>query len=932
MATQQAKNILTYLHDCYQADHRDEEILDVFNPKLPFRQFIEKKDVLFNDLLPRVSLADPRLEEINKEAALQQREKRLCTGFLFCTGRFLVEGIEQRICSPLWIGPAAIDTEGITPGISTVLEEVKPNYHLISTLVSLTGEEVTVDGVLAKIPPLPLTDRKLQQLTRELDRAFPFMNLEPMADYPEQYPESKIKPQMRKPRKGKKGDFIRLSLLPATALLMVNRSVNTRGVLHELDLLKNASPLSEPLQVLFSQKVPPQSPGPNLGKHHVPAILNKPQRKVLDNASYKTLSQVTGPPGTGKSFTIAAVALDHLERGESVLIVSKTNQAVDVVADKIEAILGIKHFVIRGGRKQYKKDLKLFIENLLNGIVPFNVTQVYNTSEHRYLQARIEELEKLLPQRTLREQQWGAFDSQDPGGFFTRIMHRLKHRNLDRKLDREAPYWDLLHEYYYCIMRNLELQKEMLQRSINERLTGLNRKHRDALRHFSKAVKAQRSSRQEEHMSQIDFRRIFSIFPIWMVNVTDVCRVLPLAREQFDVVLIDEATQCDMAACLPALHRAKRAVIMGDPHQLRHISFLSRSRQAEIARRAGLTDRETALFNYRDDSILDLVRDRISEQEDVVFLDEHFRSLPPLIRFSNREFYNGAIKIMQERPKPVEEQCMFYLNVGGSREEAGHNPTEAERIIDKLNRIANEQAGRPPEQCNSLGILSPFSAQVEHLSKEIAAKVPMTMIQRHKILTGTPYAFQGEERDMMLISLVLDPASHPGAFQYLERKDVFNVAITRARNLQVFYGSFGTAETKVKPLLSRFLQFVEHEKDSVPDSTDPSGDPFLAEVLEALSSGGWHCWPNFPVAGFHVDLVVENGGVMLGIDLIGYPGIYSDAFELERYRLFNRAGLSIFPLTYHGWRRDRRACLDALEAWLKTKGVDVPGKEVVTTQ
>ncbi|MCB1076333.1 MAG: hypothetical protein KDM64_00780 [Verrucomicrobiae bacterium] len=75
-----------------------------------------------------------------------------------------------------------------------------------------------------------------------------------------------------------------------------------------------------------------------------------------------------GPRGTGKSFTIAALAIETLSRGGSVLIASKMDHAVDVVGNKIEDTIGLEGVVTRGGRSEYLKQLKQFVDELLAGM------------------------------------------------------------------------------------------------------------------------------------------------------------------------------------------------------------------------------------------------------------------------------------------------------------------------------------------------------------------------------------------------------------------------------------------------------------------------------------------------------------------------------------------------------------------------------------
>jgi hypothetical protein len=57
-----------------------------------------------------------------------------------------------------------------------------------------------------------------------------------------------------------------------------------------------------------------------------------------------------------------------------------------------------------------------------------------------------------------------------------------------------------------------------------------------------------------------------------------------------------------------------------------------------------------------------------------------------------------------------------------------------------------------------------------------------------------------------------------------------------------------------------------------------------------------------------IDIVIESAGRTIGIDLIGYPGKFERSFSLERYKMFHRAGLTIFPLTYSFWKLKREEC------------------------
>ena len=94
-------------------------------------------------------------------------------------------------------------------------------------------------------------------------------------------------------------------------------------------------------------------------------------------------------------------------------------------------------------------------------------------------------------------------------------------------------------------------------------------------------------------------------------------------------------------------------------------------------------------------------------------------------------------------------------------------------------------------------------------------------------------------------------------------------------------------------------------------------DVFLNEVMDALGNSGYRLLPDHSLGGMQIDLVVLAGEVAKGIDLIGYPGDFVDAFTLERYYMLHRAGLPVFPLPYSLWTLDREQCMDNLLGWLE---------------
>jgi hypothetical protein len=182
-------------------------------------------------------------------------------------------------------------------------------------------------------------------------------------------------------------------------------------------------------------------------------------------------------------------------------------------------------------------------------------------------------------------------------------------------------------------------------------------------------------------------------------------------------------------------------------------------------------------------------------------------------------------------------------------------------------------------------------------------------------MVGTAHTFQGEERDVMYLSLVVDRDAHPASFRFLNNPNVFNVSITRARNEQYVFCSLQPNDLSGNTLVRRYLASIARGAGPSPASRTGPPDVFLQQVRSELQQRGFHTWPAYPVAGMKIDLVVEQSGKTLGIDLIGYPGEFAAVFDLERYRMLQRAGLVLFPLSYHAWRQDENACLEAIRSW-----------------
>lgn len=149
------------------------------------------------------------------------------------------------------------------------------------------------------------------------------------------------------------------------------------------------------------------------------------------------------------------------------------------------------------------------------------------------------------------------------------------------------------------------------------------------------------------------FPEIAHLLPCWAVTSLSANGRIPLEPGFFDLVVIDEASQCDIASALPLLYRAKAAVIIGDPKQLRHISSLAPHRDRELLAKHGLIDGFLG-WSYSTTSLFDLSTG-VGASGQIVALRDHHRCHHEIIGFSNEAFYEGRLRVAtkHDRLRPV---------------------------------------------------------------------------------------------------------------------------------------------------------------------------------------------------------------------------------------------------------------------------------------
>lgn len=171
-----------------------------------------------------------------------------------------------------------------------------------------------------------------------------------------------------------------------------------------------------------------------------------------------------------------------------------------------------------------------------------------------------------------------------------------------------------------------------------------------------------------------------------------------------------------------------------------------------------------------------------------------------------------------------------------------------------------------------------------------------------------------------MLSLALDNDSHHSAIIHMNKPDVFNVSITRARNTIYIYRSFDNSFNAGK-IVSKYLSEIINKKPSL--SSSKERDKFINEVVEELSRQNYEVWIGHSIAGILVDIVFSRENNVFGINLIGYPGHFVKALNTEDFKILSRAGLPTFPLPYTYWTFDKKSCIEEIISFSEPSGTTI---------
>lgn len=424
------------------------------------------------------------------------------------------------------------------------------------------------------------------------------------------------------------------------------------------------------------------------------------------------------------------------------------------------------------------------------------------------------------------------------------------------------------------------------------------------------------------NMAQREMEKCKDCIPVWIMPLNKVIENIKLNKNLFDVVIFDESSQSDIFG-LSALFRGKRAVVVGDDKQIspqtvgvseENIEELIDRHLKEIPHSEWF-DMQTSLYN----TALRVFPDRL-------LLREHFRCVPEIIGFSNNLSYSGEI-VPLRYPK-VKEAFDFPIKAvkvkNGMKDNISQiNLNEAKAVVDEIVKCCSN----PKYENMTMGVISLLGdQQAELIQNLLRHKIGEREMLRRKLLCGDAYSFQGDERDVMFLSLVISNNSKITALTREADIRRFNVAASRARNQMWIFYSVDEDKLSSDCVRGRFLRYcIDPNLCGVKSSNENmilAGD-FERDVFNAISKKGYDIRPFIRLGKYKVDFIIEDENNRIAVECDG--GRWSDIEDWEKHRerqmALERVGWTFYRLRGSEFYRDQERAVNGLLSKLKEIGI-----------
>ncbi|RYF53972.1 MAG: DUF559 domain-containing protein, partial [Comamonadaceae bacterium] len=415
--------------------------------------------------------------------------------------------------------------------------------------------------------------------------------------------------------------------------------------------------------------------------------------------------------------------------------------------------------------------------------------------------------------------------------------------------------------------------------------------------------------------------------PCWVMSHSKVSETLPADLGSFDLVIVDEASQSDIWA-LPAVLRGKKILVVGDDKQVSPNGGFVLTEHVQSLRQRFLSEQPYEAILSGNRSLYDIASTVYAAQK--VMLREHFRCVAPIIGYSARYYSDLQPLRIAKASERIDPPLVDIFIDGGTRDKKDRNRLEAECIVEEIEAIVANQAlkGR------TLGVVTLLgSEQAKHIDTVVRQRISAKELIQREFDVGDARLFQGSERDIMFLSMVVDP-SDCSALAGVSVEQRFNVAASRARDRMYLVRSVEMKDLSDKDLRRGLLDhFNKPTAGAVRDLSAQSliglcDSKFEEDVFSSLVARGYRVVPQVKAGAFAIDMVVEGmNDARLAIECDGdaFHGPEHWQADMSRQRVLERAGWTFWRCFASTWALRKDDVLEELVQRLTAMGIDPLG-------
>ena len=503
--------------------------------------------------------------------------------------------------------------------------------------------------------------------------------------------------------------------------------------------------------------------------------VNLDQLLVIHNGLKYPVLYVQGPPGSGKTNTILNTVVTAFFNNKTVLISSYNNHPVDEIYQKLSHLKykgdDIPFPIIRLGNSEKLKDaikqIRLLFK-ITSSMQVFdsslNRKKTYEEHKTKALSDLLRKYEEKLDLSERKEMIKTMLSSSSNLPFLANLQgEQLVNVNNTLKEIGEITDDDIkplishdrLELFKFLNFTSAKFIKRLSEPKYEE-LTDII---------FTKDLNEAVRQLNQYLSNDENFQKFLKIFPV--VATTNIsAHRLGEPKQYFDMVIMDEASQCNTAVALVPIIRGEQLLLVGDPQQLKPVILLDERNNLILKKRYNITDE----YDYRNKSVYQtfLSADAVSDE---VLLSYHYRCHPKIIGFNNKKYYNNKLNI---RSSDNEKQPLEFIECH-SKDTTLKNTSESE-----AREIVHYVKTHPDK---TIAVITPFVNQRNEIQEELNQS-GITNVD-----CGTVHAFQGDEKQEIIFSLALTDKTHEKTYSWLKNnKELINVATSRAKERLVIIG------------------------------------------------------------------------------------------------------------------------------------------------